>query len=100
MPQPVVIIKVFVSQCQRPDPLPQQLFHTVFHQRLIAKIHKASRQSAQHSSLDLYLTNEEQSSVAAQMAPTEIRRHFPASMGLKFKNFLITLCHSEIGFGW
>jgi hypothetical protein len=54
----------------------------------------------QHPSLHLYLAKEEQSSIAAQVAPTKICRHFPAHVGLKSKNFLITLCHSDIGFGW
>lgn len=30
----------------------------------------------------------------------EILRHFPASLGLKFKNFLLALCHSDIGFSY
>jgi hypothetical protein len=54
----------------------------------------------QRPSLHFHLAKEEQSSVAAQVAPTEIRRNFSAQMGLKFKNFLITVCHSDIGFGW
>jgi len=72
----------------------------VLHQGLKTKIHKTSGQSVQCPSLHLHLANQEQSSVAAQVAPTEIRRHFPTQMGLKFKNFLITLCHSDIGFAW
>jgi hypothetical protein len=42
MPQPVVVVEVFIAQRQRPDSLPQQLFHTMFHQRLKTKICKTS----------------------------------------------------------
>ena len=98
IPQPILVVEIFVAQRQRLNPLIDQFLHAVFHQWLKTMIRKTSRQPVQRPSLELDLPNEEQSSVAAQMAPAKIHRHFPPQMGLKFKSFLPTVCHSEVGF--
>ena len=59
-----------------------------------------NRMFSKDPSLVFRLPNKDQSSVTAQVATAKIRRHFPASLGLKLKNFLITLLHSDIEFGW
>jgi hypothetical protein len=88
--------KVFVAKSQCPDALTQKLGHLVFDQARQPIVRKTPRQSLNESHPQVHSPQKHRPPVAAEVAPGKIRRHFPASVGLKLENLLLTLCHSEV----
>jgi hypothetical protein len=88
--------KVFVAKSQCPDALTQKLGHLVFDQARQPIVRKTPRQSLNESHPQVHSPQKHRPAVAAEVAPGKIRRHFPASVGLKLENLLLTLCHSEV----
>ena len=86
----------FVAKSQCPDALTQKLGHLVFDQARQPIVRKTPRQSLNESHPQVHSPQKHRPAVAAEVAPRKIRRHFPASVGLKLENLLLTLCHSEV----
>jgi hypothetical protein len=76
--------------------LTQKLGHLVFDQARQPIVRKTPRQSLNESHPQVHSPQKHRPAVAAEVAPGKIRRHFPASVGLKLENLLLTLCHSEV----
>jgi hypothetical protein len=94
--QPIVIVEVFITKSQCPDALTQKLAHLMFDQARQPVVAKTPRQPLDESHLQVHPSQEHRPSIAAKVTSGKIPRHFAASVDLKFENFLLTLCHSEV----
>jgi len=77
----------------------KQLLDTVFNQRIKPQISKTLRHLPKNSALAGHLAHKKQTPVTTEVSTLKIHRHFPSIVVLKCENFLLTLCHSDIGCG-
>jgi hypothetical protein len=95
--QTVVIVENFITQGQCANASAQQLRRLVLNERRMPQIDEAARQPINESQLQINAPQEKRAAVAAQITPGEIGRHIVATVDLKLKKTLNTICHSEVG---
>jgi hypothetical protein len=92
VPQVVVIVEIFVAQCQGIHALTDQLQHRVLDQLRVAVIVKASGKSPQDAHLLLDFSQQQPARIGGDPSTVEPSYHIALAKAVKRKRLLSTLC--------
>lgn len=90
--QPRMIIQILITQRHRVEPLGQQLLQGVINPSLLTSIAKTTRQRSTQTQPTIYLSQQQQSTVAGENAAGKIGHHFSRAYVLKKQCLVVTVC--------
>jgi hypothetical protein len=93
--QLLVIIQIFISQCQAVHPLRQHLLDAMLDQSRIAAIQKAFTEPPQEIDSLIGLPQQECSAIGTDRSPVELCYHFPLALTGECQPAFGTLCHRK-----
>ncbi|CAM2907519.1 hypothetical protein KOXY103107_07745 [Komagataeibacter xylinus] len=92
MPQGIVIIEIFIAQCQAHDPLTDKVFNPVFHKAGMPLIAKTGSKAAAEPQNVISLLHQNDAPIRTHATPVKTGHNTPSTGGWKIIRACATLC--------
>ena len=92
VPQVVMVVEVFITECQTVDPLGEELFDGMLDPVGITVIGVAGGKLPDDARETFGLTQQQAPRIGSHLATVKTGHHISATEGVKRKRFWITLC--------
>ncbi|KON62752.1 hypothetical protein KOEU_37630 [Komagataeibacter europaeus] len=96
MPQGIVIIEIFIAQCQAHDPLTDKVFNPVFHKGRMPLIVKTGSKTATEPQTIIDLLYQDDTAIRTHATPVKTGYNTPSIGGWKFIRACATLCLHQV----